>query len=267
MVCFSLHRLYFNRTEYFTHFFHSGNFLHLFGAAVAEKPYSNIDTEVYECIKENDVDINGYLDLSIQLTEEEMADVGSKTEPLFTQMTNPVSNFVICNPVSIRPSQFPMNETKINDTTIKNEFHQVEQSFKDIQLNPSLTEADVVVKQEEASLIVIEDTDDLSAVCKSSANKTRRDTIHSPFKNRYATNPKLNETISAVKEIDPFDIHLQNAFLDDIDFIEYIRSLDYVLITTRVRLIELNGSLEMADDTFNIDAQIGQGSFGYVYRY
>lgn len=195
-----------------------------------------------------------------------MADVGSKTESV-THIKNPVSNFVICNPVSIRPSQFPMNDTKTNDTTTKDDFQQVEQSFKAIQLNSTQTNSDVAVRQEDASLIVVEDTEDLAVACRMSINKMRRDTLHSPFKNRYATNPKLNETISAVKEIDPFDIHLQNAFLDDIDFIEYIKGLNYVHITTRVRPIELNGSLEMGDDTFNVEAQIGQGSFGAVYRF
>lgn len=188
----------------------------------------------------------------------------SKSESVPQTAQPAISNFVISNPVSIRPSQFPMNETKINETVSKDDFQQIEQSFKAIQLNPPQNEAGA--KLEDASLIVVEDTEDLSAVCKLTANVTRRDTLHSPFKNHYATNPRLNETISAVKEIDPFDIHLQNALLDDIDFIEYIRSLKYVDITTRVRMIELNGSLEICDETLNIEAQIGQGSFGFVYR-
>lgn len=123
-------------------------------------------------------------------------------------------------------------------------------------------------KQAEASLIVVEDADDYSAVCSATTvNKSRRETVHSPFKNRYAANLKLNETISAVKEIDPFDIHLQNVLLDDIDFIEYIKSLEYVHMMTRVRLIELKTVLEIGSETFDILEQIGRGSFGFVYRY
>ncbi|XP_031628925.1 uncharacterized protein LOC116344486 [Contarinia nasturtii] len=225
--------------------------------ADADKSRGNIDDEFYNCIKDNDNDINTYLDLSIQLTEDEMADIGTKTEAV------EAPKFLICNPVSIRPSQFPMNETKANDTTIsKDDIHSVQQSFKEILVTPSKSST---IKQDNCSLIVVEDTEDLSDICKSFAKETRRETIHSPFKNRFATNPKLNETISAVKEIDPFDMHLQNAFLDDIDFIEYIKGLDYVEITTRVRAIELNAVLEMGNNTFDIDKQIGHGSFGYVY--
>lgn len=187
---------------------------------------------------------------------------------------NEGGNFMICNPVSIRPSQFPMNQTNFNDTTHTNtkmidyEVEQVEESLKEFQLNISRNSDQMSAKQEDASLIVVEDTDDLSNVYKSMsvANPTRRETVNSPFKNRYATNPKLNETISSVKEIDPFDIHLQNALLDDIDFIEYIKSLEYVNITTRVRPIEQNTDLEIGDETFTMLKQIGQGSFGFVYR-
>lgn len=213
---------------------------------------------MYECIKDKDTEVNGFLDLSIELTEAEIA-MTSET----TRKDIPASNFLLSNPVSIRPSQFPLNETKVNSTASKAEFQQIEQSFKAIQLSPTKDDDDVIIKEEEVSLIVVEDTDDLTGVCKLAANRT----MHSPFKNRYATNPKLNETISAVKEIDPFDMHLQNAFLDDIDFIEYIRSLENVIITTRVRPIELNADLEMCDDTFNITKQIGHGSFGFVYRF
>lgn len=227
---------------------------HYFSLVVSEKPRTNIDDEIYDCIKEKDSVANGFLDLSIELTEAEMAEL--KTE----SMPKPM-NFLISNPVSIRPSQFPMN-----DTIAKNESRSVEKSLKELHQSSSKMESVATVKPEDTSLIVVEDTEDLSAVCKSAANKSRRETVHSPFKNRYALNPKLNETISAVKDIDPFDIHLQNAFLDDIDFIEYIRSLEYVNITTRVGAIELNTQLEMGSETFDIVKQIGKGSFGFVYR-
>lgn len=201
---------------------------------------------MYECIIDKDNNTNGFLDLSIQLTETEMANMESKTETVVKQNQNVVTNFMICNPVSIRPSQFPMNETKFNDdSTIKHD-----------------------TKQEDASLIVVEDTEDMSSICKSTsaANKSRRETLQSSFNNRYATNPKLNETISAVKEIDPFEMHLQNALLDDIDFIEYIKSLEYVHILTRVRAMEVGTSLAIGDETFDVLKKVGQGSFGFVYR-
>lgn len=233
----------------------------------------NIDDELYQCIKEKDSDINGFLNLSIQLTDMEMArSILPKPDIISKPIQNDGPNFMICNPVSIRPSQFPMNQTTFNDTThtntkmVEHDVEQVGESLKEFQLNISKSSDQMSAKQDDISLIVVEDTDDLSNVSMSVTNQTRRETMHSPFKNRYATNPKLNETISAVKEIDPFDIHLQNALLDDIDFIEYIKSLDYVNITTRVRPIEQNTDLEIGDETFTMLKQIGQGSFGFVYR-
>lgn len=239
-------------------------------AAVAEKSQKNIDDELYACIKESEkqADVNGFLDLSIELTSAEMENIGPTPDATPKPVQNYASNFVIGNPVSIRPSQFPMNETQLNQTTTKDEVQQMEKSLKEIKLEASNRNDDAAAeKHVDDSLIIVEDTEDLASACKavSAINKTRRDTMHSPFKNHYATNPRLNETISAVKEIEPFDIHLQNAFLDDIDFIEYIRSLENVNIMHRVRPIELNSELEMGTETFTILKQIGQGSFGYVY--
>lgn len=251
-----------NWSEYFKF-----SLLHLVGAS---KPQTNIDDELYECIKVKDSDTNGFLNLSIQLTEAEMAETRMDTGPNTENAPNNVPAFLICNPVSIRPSQFPMNETNFNDTTAKDiGVEQAKDSLEVFQLDISKHSDKEVAKPEEASLIVVDDTGDLSSVCKSmsAVNRTRRETVHSPFKNRFATNPKLNETISAVKEIDPFDIHLQNALLDDIDFIEYIKSLEYVNIMTRVRAIELATDLEIGDETFTMIELIGKGSFGFVYRW
>lgn len=205
----------------------------------------------------------GFLNLSVRLTEAEMTkQIENEPQPIASP------EFMICNPVSIRPSQFPMNVTVSNDTTIAKDVEAATDSLKEFQLEIPKQSNKVDVKQEDASLIVVEDTDDLSNVCRSmtAVNQTRRETVHSPFKNRFATNPKLNETISSVKEIDPFNIQLQNALLDDIDFIEYIKSLDYVHITTRVRAIELDTDLQILDETYKMTKQIGQGSFGFVYR-
>lgn len=178
-------------------------------------------------------------------------------------VARPEPNFMISNPVSIRPSQFPMNITKFDDTIAKDDVQSVERSFKEIQLSPSKTE---VVKVEDDSLIIVEDTEDLSVVCKSGAGKIRQETLQNSFNNRFATNPKLNDTVSAVKDNGPFDIHVQMAFLDEIDFLEYIKGLDYVNIVERVGAIELNTQLKMGNETFDIVEQIGKGSFGFVYR-
>lgn len=109
----------------------------------AEKSRTNIDDEIYNCIKENDKDINSCFDISIQLNEDELEDVA---KPM--QVEPP--KFLISNPVSMRPSQFPMNETKTNDMTItKNDvMHTVQQSFREIQLSSSKLSNDVAKKDE-----------------------------------------------------------------------------------------------------------------------
>lgn len=232
--------------------------------------HTSIDDEIYECIQGNDqTETNQVFDISIELTEAELATAAPSVEIIPRQTQNHAAEFMICNPVSIRPSQFPMNATNINETTAHGETNFMHESLKDFQLdvtklNPSN------VEQVDASIIVIEeDTDEMSAACKSlsDANRTRRETMaNSPYKNHFSTNPKLNETINAVKEIDPFDMHLQNAFLDDIDFVEYIKSLENVQMTTRVRPIEVNTDVQIGNETFYIVKQIGQGSFGFVFR-
>lgn len=228
--------------------------------AAASKPVSNIDDEMYEMIKEKDTPICNFLDLSIEFTEVEMAMYAKQSAPV----KDPIPNIVISNPVSIRPSQFPMNESKMDKTVAKDEVTDVEQSFKECRLSSLKGDRQTMLKPADESVIVVEPTEDLSNVCRA-LDRTRRETVHSPFKNRYAANPRLNETISAVKEIDPFDIHLQNAFLDDIDFIEYIKNLENVHITTRVKAIEVNTKLDMGNEQFHIMKQIGKGSFGFVY--
>lgn len=122
------------------------------------------------------------MDLSIEMTEAEMLELKAKTE-FVAKPTNP--GFVIGNPVSIRPSQFPMNGTvndiRCDETIAKDDVQAVERSLKEFQLSPT-KDGIVATKTQDASLIVVEDTEDLSAVCRSEANRTRRETVHSPFK-------------------------------------------------------------------------------------
>lgn len=159
-----------------------------------------------------------------------------------------------------------INETAAHDETNANQI--MHESLKDFQMN--VTKSDPDAKQMDGSIIIIEeDTDEMSTACKSlsAINRSRRETVNSPYKNHFSTNPKLNETINAAKDqFDPFDMHLQNAFLDDIDFVEYIKSLENVHMTTRVRPIEVNTEVEIGNETFHIVKQIGQGSFGFVFR-
>lgn len=246
--------------------------IHLVGAT---KLHTSIDDEIYECIQENDeTDTNQCFDISIELTSAELVQRAGQSMDLaskLAQTNGPELKLLIGNPVSIRPSQFPMNgtvfdhETTAQDAT--NADQMMHESVKDVQLN--ITKPNAGAEQGDGSIIVIEeDTEEMSAAYKSlsAINRSRCETANSPYKNHFSTNPKLNETINAAKYVDPFDMHLQNAFLDDIDFVGYIKSLENVHMTTRVRPIEVNTDVEIGTETFHIVKQIGQGSFGFVFR-
>lgn len=243
----------------------------------ATKLQTSIDDEMYDCIQENDeTETNQCFDISIQLTDAEMAyraPLSVDVAPSQTKTNAPELKLLIGNPVSIRPSHFPMNVTvfNCNETTAQDETNtdqMMHESVKDVQLNITKTSSDA--GQGDGSIILIEeDTEEMSAAYKqslSAINRSRRETINSPYKNHFSTNPKLNETLNAAKYVDPFDMHLQNAFLDDIDFVEYIKSLENVHMTTRVRPIEVNTDVQIGNETFHIVKQIGQGSFGFVFR-
>lgn len=198
-----------------------------------------------------------------------MATTAPPVKNLPVQIHNHAPQFMICNPVSIRQSQFPMNATTtINETIADGEPNPMYESSKDFQLDITKLNSDTIGQEDTSVIIIEEDTEEMAAANKSAlaVNSTRRETMNSPYKNHFATNPKLNETINAIKEIDPFDMHLQNALLDDIDFVEYIKSLENVHMTTRVRPIEVNTDVQIGSETFHIVEQIGRGSFGFVFR-
>lgn len=235
----------------------------------ATKLHTSIDDEIYECIQEKETDTNPCFNISIQLTEAESVATEPVVEEIPAQTQNAAPEFIICNPVSIRPSQFPMNATNINETTVQGQCTTMLESLKDSDLGVTRSEPDTVAGQADTSVIVIdEDTEEMATACKSlsTVDRSRRETMHSPYKNHFSTNRKLNETINAVKDIDPFDMQLQNVFLDDIDFVEYIKSLENVHMTGRIRPIEVNADVQIGNETFEIVKQIGQGSFGFVFR-
>lgn len=184
------------------------------------------------------------------------------------EATNAFPKFVLSAPVSIRPSQFQPNDTKLTES--------FDQTASRTHVNasklsrPSLFNKNRRESRFDGSVLIVEDTEDLSIqIYNNRANDSRKNSmISSPFKKHYESNPRLNETLSLLKEqINPFDIHIQNAFLDDIDFHEYIQNLDHVLMTARLGAIESDTDLVFQDKSFNILKQVGKGSFGFVYRY
>lgn len=172
----------------------------------------------------------------------------------------PVPTFQISAPMSIRPSQFNMNETKPNETT---DIHEL--SAQSTAGGPAAAAAAAAASQpvrssrpscayiktekKDASILIIDDS------MNSSSGTVSREKMTSPFKFH-----------SRTKDIDPFDVHVQNALLDDIHFIDYINQLDNVFVTTRIRPLEQNSDLILDTTTIEITKQIGHGSFGFVYR-
>lgn len=184
------------------------------------------------------------------------------------EATNAFPQFVLSAPISIRPSQFQPNDTKLtesfDETASRTHVNAAKLS------RPSLFNKNRRESRFDGSVLIVEDTENLSVqIYNNRGNDSRKNSmISSPFKKHYESNPRLNETLSLLKEqINPFDIHIQNAFLDDIDFHEYIQNLDHVLITARLGAIESDTELVFQDKSFNILEQVGKGSFGFVYRY
>lgn len=201
------------------------------------------------------------------MDENEFAFFSKSSEPNAVQNSFP--KFQISAPVSIRPSQFMANETKTETSMAQSET----ESMQITKFNSSKIPRPSCVytkshENTENSVFVIEDTVNQSTSSKTinTLNNTRKEFATSPFKNHYGTNTRLNETLNAQKDIDPFNNQLQNAFLDDIDFIEYIKPLENVFIETRLRPIEAGSDLILDNKTFQIERKIGQGSFGFVYR-
>lgn len=177
---------------------------------------------------------------------------------------NTFPQFQISAPVSIRPSQFQPNDTKLTET-----FNQTDSQMNSSKLTrPSLFNNMRRESRFDGSVFIVEDTDDMAVQVVKGNNSRKESTANNSCKSHYDTNPKLNETLGALKtDVDPFDNHLQNAFLDDIDFHEYIQNLERVLITARLKAIEVDTDLIFHGKTFNILKQVGKGSFGFVYRY
>lgn len=184
------------------------------------------------------------VDLSIEMDGFELAMLnGAASIPKADNFAQPA--FQISAPVSIRPSQFNMNETKPNQLHDDAELP-TENTIKRQSTRPSCA---YIKREKDESIMIIDDT-----INHSSSN------IRSPA----STSFKYH---SQAKDINPFDIHVQNALLDDIHFIDYINQLDNVFVATRIRPIEVDSDLILDNRTIQITKQIGQGSFGFVYRW
>lgn len=201
----------------------------------------------------------------IELTEEEQQLFGKKKDKSQSKTVSSappadIPQFQISAPVSIRPSQFQPNETQLGETTnLLNATKATRQSIFSKMNRES---------RFEGSVIVVDSPDESPVkVINKQRNSSRKESLLSGSFN-YHSNARLNETVGALKDqIDPFDTHLQNALIDDIEFHEYIeQNLEHVVITNRLKAIEAGTELVFQDKTFQILKQVGKGSFGFVYR-
>nr|XP_029719042.1 uncharacterized protein LOC109406321 [Aedes albopictus] len=66
-------------------------------------------------------------------------------------------------------------------------------------------------------------------------------------------------------EIDPFDPKLQEAFLEQLDFMKYIEELTTCSLVNKVQPLSRGMVVDICDARFSIQKKIGEGTFGMVY--
>lgn len=124
---------------------------------------------------------------------------------------------------------------------------------------------------DDSSVLIVDPTEDLSAIvqqCPKEQSNVNESGASFRRRNQSMYERKGNVSIdySQSQQIDPFNIDVQHAFLSDIDFVDYISKLDNVYMVNRARALQPNTEIAFGDKEFHIIQQIGQGSFGFVYR-
>ncbi|XP_021708404.1 uncharacterized protein LOC5575051 [Aedes aegypti] len=66
-------------------------------------------------------------------------------------------------------------------------------------------------------------------------------------------------------EIDPFDPKLQEAFLEQLDFMKYIEELSTCSLVNKVQPLSKGMVVNICDTKFSVQKKIGEGTFGMVY--
>lgn len=77
---------------------------------------------------------------------------------------------------------------------------------------------------------------------------------------------QIIETHLIAENANPFDNEVRAAFLDQLQLLDYLQSLPTCNLVNTVRPIRLKGNLEINDRSFCVEAIIGQGSFGHIFR-
>lgn len=67
------------------------------------------------------------------------------------------------------------------------------------------------------------------------------------------------------KDVNPFSQQLRDAFLNQVDLINYIENLSTCQLVGKVMLLKKDTTVEMKDRVFHVMKMIGEGSFGTIY--
>lgn len=210
---------------------------------------------------------NQLLEISgMEFNEAEMNLMRESGEENATDITFP--NILISQPQTIRASVFdrmPANYT-IADS-VEESIHRVEQ-----ENDKTSDHAKHVI--DDRSVFIVEPTEDLGALTKQSVQQQSSVNVSgtSFIKGNHlgACSPYRKGSVSIdyseSQHIDPFDLDVRDAFLAEIDFVDYISKLDSVYMVNRARAIQPDTEIAFGDKEFQIIKQIGIGSFGFVYR-
>lgn len=66
--------------------------------------------------------------------------------------------------------------------------------------------------------------------------------------------------------VDPFDSDLINTCLANVDFVNYVHSLNECDMREKIAPLRQGGQLEICDQVFSVRRLIGKGAFGQIYR-
>lgn len=192
------------------------------------------------------------------------------------------ANFLISEPVTIRPSIFHRDDTIVPGKMAppSNDSVQDISSDRSVQIIEveDATEDLAVYFNKTAGARNMEDSIyvDRSALRASAVppSEWEDNDVYPVAGNKYEAQFESDRTQRTFNlhevqsEINPFDDDFRNYLLNDvINFVQYINDLDKCTMVNRVQPIIENSKYVIGDNEFDSMALIGRGSFGSVYRY
>lgn len=228
-------------------------YIHQQSIHIKDEPFSIAPTGINspEC-----VDTSAELNFSFELTEGERAKMRERKKSIANKSIKCIGNSanVSTSSSAIQPQKVASDNNKID-----------------------------------SDVVVIEDTDDISALLKSAKPENsiyinRSECRYTPVplseweadpngdaENKYDFNLERTQVSGfnvqeANMNLNPFDTDLQNNLLTEIQFVDYISKLDNCTMVYRVQPIYSNEPYAIGEKEFDIQKMIGRGSFAFVYR-